>query len=73
MREIQNGTKKFESLKVLPAMENKVGSQSSTFIIWLATLEAFVSFGLHKKAAPRTPPSQSVSLTFVGRNVKRSE
>ena len=54
-------------------MENKVGSQSSTFIIWLATLEAFVSFGLHKKAAPRTPPSQSVSLTFVGRNVKRSE
>ena len=51
-------------------MENNVGSQSSTFIIWLATLEAFASFGLHKKAAPRTPPSHSVSLTCYGRNDK---
>jgi len=39
-----------------PAASNNVGNQSTTCIIWLATLKGFSSKGLQIKAAPLTPP-----------------
>lgn len=49
--------------KDLPAKDKSVGSQSSMFIICVATLEGFLRIGLHRNDEPLTPPSHNVSLT----------